>query len=79
MQEGSNDIVEYFENLIPFEVPLEKVLRSMCLQSIIDKGIHRKFYHRICEDIAMTYGGEQIISLFNLAKLGLFYEKGSKR
>ena len=51
----------------------------MCLQSLIDKGIHKKFYNRICEDIVMTYGGEQIISMNNLAKLGLFYEKGTKR
>ena len=79
IQEISKDIVEYCENLIPFEVPLEKVLRSMCLQSLIDKGVHKKFYGRICEDIVMTYGGQQIISLTNLAKLGLFYEKGTKR
>ena len=51
----------------------------MCLQCIIDGGVHEKFYHRICEDIVMTYGGEQIISLTNLGKLGLFYEKGTKR
>lgn len=35
-------------------------------------------YGRICDDIVMTYGGEQIISLTNLAKLGLFYEQGSR-
>ena len=51
----------------------------MCLQSLIDKGIQKKYYGRICEDIVMTYGGQQIISLTNLAKLGLFYEKGTKR
>lgn len=50
----------------------------MCLQSIIDKGISRKQYGKVCDDIVMTYGGEQIISLTNLAKLGLFYEQGSR-
>lgn len=45
----------------------------MCLQSILDRGIARKVYNRICDDIVMTYGPEQIISLANLAKLGLFY------
>lgn len=64
--------------MIPFETPLPKVLRSMCLQSILDRGISRKLYGRICDDIVMTYGGEQIISLTNLAKLGLFYEQGSR-
>jgi len=29
----------------------------MCLQSIVDRGIHRKHYGRICDDIVMTYGG----------------------
>lgn len=64
--------------MIPFELPLPKILRSMCLQSILDKGVSRKIYGKICDDIAMTYGGEQIISLTNLAKLGLFYEQNSR-
>ena len=64
--------------MIAFEVPLPKIIRSICLQNIVDKGIHRKIYSRICEDIVMTFGGEHIISLTNLAKLGLFYEQGSK-
>jgi hypothetical protein len=50
----------------------------MCLQSIIDRGISKKHYGRICDDIVMTYGGEHIISLTNLAKMGLFYEQGSR-
>lgn len=50
----------------------------MCLQSIIDRGVSRKMYGRICDDIVTTYGGEHIISLTNLAKLGLFYEQGSR-
>jgi hypothetical protein len=50
----------------------------MCLQSILDRGISRKMYGRICDDIVSTYGPEQIISLTNLAKLGLFYEQGSR-
>ena len=63
--------------MIAFELPLEKILRSMCLQSIIDKGIHRKIYPRVCEDIAITYGTEQVITMTNLAKMGLFYEQGA--
>jgi hypothetical protein len=76
--EEEKSIVEYFENYIPFEVPLPKVLRFMCLQSIIDKGISKKHYGRICDDIVMTYGAEHIISLTSLSKMGLFYEQGSK-
>jgi hypothetical protein len=50
----------------------------MCLQSIIDKGISKKIYGKICDDIIMTYGAEQIISLTNLSNLGLFYEQNSR-
>lgn len=73
------EIVEYFENMIAFEAPLAKVLRSMCLQSIIDRGIHKKYYGRICDDIASTYGEEHIITMTNLARLGLFYEQGAQK
>ena len=36
------------ENLIPFEIPIEKVLRSMALECIIEKGVNKKTYARIC-------------------------------
>lgn len=65
--------------MIAFEVPLPKVLRSMCLQSIIDRGINKKHYGRICDDICTTYGEEHIVSMSNLAKLGLFYEQGTQK
>ena len=49
----------------------------MCLQCIIDRGVHKKTYSRICEDIAFTYGMQHILSMTNLASLGLFYEQGA--
>lgn len=50
------DLVEYFENCIPFDFPLENILKNMAIESIINKGIHRKIYSRVCEDICLTYG-----------------------
>lgn len=50
----------------------------MCLQCLIDRGVSRKHYNRICDDIAMTYGAEHAISLSNLSRIGLFYEQGSR-
>jgi len=64
--------------MIAFQVPLPKIMRSICLQNIVDKGIPMKIYSRICEDIVMTFGEKHIIWLTNLAKLGLFNEQGSK-
>jgi hypothetical protein len=49
----------------------------MCLQSIIDRGVNKKIYGKICEDICFTYGLQHIISMTNLANIGLFYEQGS--
>lgn len=65
------------ENLIPFEIPIEKILRSMALQCIIEKGVNKKTYARIAEDIVFTYGMQHILSLTNLANLGLFYPEGT--
>ena len=45
----------------------------MALQCIIEKGINKKTYSKICEDIVFTYGMQHILSMTNLANLGLFY------
>ncbi len=50
----------------------------MCLEAQIDKGVNKKIYGRICTDICYTYGMQHVISLSNLAKMGLFYWKGSQ-
>jgi hypothetical protein len=75
--ESDKEIIEYMENLIPFEIPIEKVLRSMALQCIIEKGINKKTFAKICEDFVFTYGMQHILSLTNLANLGLFFAEGS--
>lgn len=49
----------------------------MCIQSIINKGIHKKVYGKICEDICITHGFNLLAALTHLANLGLFYESGS--
>ena len=48
LMEKSKGIIEYFENMIAFEPPLEKLIRSISVQSIVDKGVHRKIYPKIC-------------------------------
>lgn len=49
----------------------------MALQCIIEKGINKKAYAKICEDVVFTYGMQHILSMTNLANLGLFYPEGS--
>ena len=49
----------------------------MTLQCIIKRGINKKTYARICDDIVFTYGMQHILTLTNLANLGMFYAEGS--
>jgi hypothetical protein len=49
----------------------------MAIQCIIGKGVHRKIYGKICEDICITHGIQHIASLTNLANMGIFYESGT--
>ena len=49
----------------------------MALQCIIEKGINKKTYAKIWEDVVFTYGMQHILSMTNLANLGLFYPEGS--
>lgn len=69
--------MDYYENCIPFDFPIENIIKNMCIQSIINKGIHKKVYGKICEDICITHGFNLLAALTHLANLGLFYESGS--
>ena len=60
-------------------MPLENIIKNMAVQSIMNKGVHRKVYGKICEDICFTHGLKHIISMTHLANLGIFYESGSLR
>lgn len=75
--EKESEIVDYYENCIPFDFPIENIIKNFCIQSIVNKGIHRKVYGKLCEDICLTHGINFIATLTHLANLGLFYEAGS--
>ena len=77
VSEKESELVEYYENCISFDWPIENILKNMCIQSIVNKGIHKKIYGKLCEDICISHGIEFIVSLTRLANLGLFYEAGS--
>lgn len=44
MGEGEKEIPEYYENLVCFGQPLEKLLRPLCIYSIVEKGVHKKMF-----------------------------------
>lgn len=47
-------------------------MRTLCLYSLVEKGVPKKVYRQLCTDIVQCYGPEAIVTLSNLAKLGLF-------
>jgi len=77
MGEGEREIPDYYENLICFGLPLEKILRPLCLYSIIERGVHKKIFRPLVTEIIQCYGPESIMSLSSLARLGMFNEQGS--
>ena len=48
----------------------------MCLHSLVYKGINKKTFKSICSDIISCYGPQQIVTISNLMRLGMFNEQG---
>lgn len=48
---ASNQALEYIEMIIGLGAPLHKVLRLLCLQSLVDKGIKGKVFDEIRKEI----------------------------
>jgi len=70
--------IEYIEELIDKQEPLVKVLRLLCLLSLVSNGLKPKVLENIKREILQTYGYEQIFSLNNLEKLGLLKKNDNK-
>lgn len=47
-------------------------MRPYCLYSIVEKGIHKKMFKPLVNEIAQCYGPEAILSISNLSRLGIF-------
>jgi hypothetical protein len=77
--EDDGELIEYYENMIPFDMPLEGILRNMAIECIVKRGVPPKVYSKICQDIVFTYGIKHIVSLTHLANLGIFYETKSQK
>lgn len=61
---------EYIEACICRKEPLFKVLRLLCLQSLVNGGLKPKVFDFYRREILQTYGYEHILSLTNLEKAG---------
>jgi hypothetical protein len=69
---------EYIEKLINKQEPLLKVLRLLCLYSIVSNGLKPKILDNFKKEILQTYGYEYIFTLINLEKMGLLKKADGK-
>lgn len=56
MGEAEKEIPDYYENLVSFGLPLEKILRPLCVYSIVEKGVHKKIFRPLVTEITHSYG-----------------------
>uniref|UniRef100_A0A7S1PG27 Uncharacterized protein n=1 Tax=Percolomonas cosmopolitus TaxID=63605 RepID=A0A7S1PG27_9EUKA len=64
--------LKYVEECIFKQEPLSKVLRILCLVSIVNNGLSVKKYQNLRSEILQSYGIEVSIALNNLHEMGLF-------
>ncbi|CAM0136857.1 unnamed protein product [Umbelopsis sp. WA50703] len=64
--------IDYVEELIDRQEPITKVLRVLCLMSLVQGGIKAKTFEHFKREIVQTYGFEHIQTLYDLERVGLF-------
>ncbi|CAG0879490.1 unnamed protein product [Cyprideis torosa] len=58
-------------DMIASNAPMPKVLRLLCLQSLIAGGLRSKVFETYIRDLVQTYGFQHALTLQNLEKAGL--------
>jgi hypothetical protein len=76
--ENEKETYEFIEELIYKQGSLLKVLRLLCLISLVQNGIPYKKFDSIRKEILQTYGYESILTLNNLEKLGMLKKNETK-
>lgn len=66
---------DYYEKEIGKQTNLYKILKLLCLESILQNGIED--YSKIKKDIMLTYGFQKIFLFNNLEKIGLLKDKNA--
>ncbi|KAL4508086.1 hypothetical protein ABPG72_021459 [Tetrahymena utriculariae] len=76
---NSSQALEYIEMIIGLGAPLEKALRLLCLQSLVDKGIKPKQFDDVRKEIVHEYGFRHLITMMRLNQIGILNKQdGSK-
>ncbi|KAK3675693.1 Vacuolar protein-sorting-associated protein 33 [Recurvomyces mirabilis] len=70
---------EIVEELIARDMPLQTVLRLLCLESCLSNGIRQRELEHFKRMIVQAYGYQHLITLANLEKAGLLIPRESHR
>lgn len=62
---------EFIENEISIKTPLNKVIRMLCIYSLVQNGLKQKNYESIKKDVLLTYGSDKIFLFKNLEKMNI--------
>ncbi|EMC94972.1 hypothetical protein BAUCODRAFT_34968, partial [Baudoinia panamericana UAMH 10762] len=76
--EGST-MHENVEELIARDMPLQTVLRLLCLESCLSNGIRQRELDHFKRMILQAYGYQHLLTLANLEKMGLLVPKESHK
>eukprot|EP00744_Colponema_vietnamica_P021985 GILI01031525.1.p1 GENE.GILI01031525.1~~GILI01031525.1.p1 ORF type:complete len:440 (-),score=103.59 GILI01031525.1:114-1328(-) len=71
-------MMDFIEELIDRQEPLVRVLRLLCLYSVVNGGIKPKPLEFFKREILQTYGFELLFTLNNLERSGLFKKQETK-
>ena len=73
--DDSNTLQDFYENEMGKKKPYEKILKLICLQSLINNGIKTKQYDYLKKEFLSIYGFQNIILWNNLEKLNILKKK----
>ena len=78
-QEDDKEAIEYIDELINKGEPLKKVLRLLCVMSLVNGGIKQKVYDQFKESLMLAYGIPQIVAaMYSLDRCGLLTVQETK-
>jgi hypothetical protein len=75
----SSSQLDYIEELIAKQASFTTVIRLLCIYSLVNGGIKTKQYDYFRREIVQTYGFRHLLTLENLAKVGLLKPLGTAK
>eukprot|EP00357_Protocruzia_adherens_P031928 CAMPEP_0114991808 /NCGR_PEP_ID=MMETSP0216-20121206/11580_1 /TAXON_ID=223996 /ORGANISM="Protocruzia adherens, Strain Boccale" /LENGTH=590 /DNA_ID=CAMNT_0002355181 /DNA_START=29 /DNA_END=1801 /DNA_ORIENTATION=- len=76
--ESGSTVMDFIEAQIGKQEPIDKVMRLLCLECLIHKGLKQKQFDFFRREIIQTYGYEEVFLLSNLERAGLFYKQETR-